>query len=123
MSSTLTSTPAIAGLPEGVEFVKFAPAGDDDFELVGDSIFKGKRQGAASGVLVKPADGHAFRPLMVFDIRSYTLKPGPENQFMVVQQFPPEEIAVEAKFSVSNSFDREVIQVIQSALNEIKFGE
>lgn len=103
--------------------VRFAPAGDEDFELVGNTILKGKRVGAASGVLVKPSDGYAFRPLMVFDIRDYKLVKGPEGQFMVVKQFPPMEMPVEAKFAVSNSFDQDVVNIIQAALNDLKFQE
>lgn len=119
----MSTTPPVAGLSEGVEFVKFGLAGDEDFEIVDGIIYKGKRQGAASGVLVKPAPGYVFRPLKTFDIRNYVLVDGLPNQFMAVQQFPPLEMNVQTKFTVNNSFDRDVLVAIQGALNGLKFGD
>ena len=101
---TPTSNPPVAGLPIGVELVKFGAATADDYELVnelsGTKIYKGPRVGAASGVIVKPADGYAFR----FDIRSLS--------YFVVKEIPATTIIINAKFVVTNDFDRQSVDVL-----------
>ncbi len=69
----------IAGLPEGVEAVRFGVAGADEFEIVNDPtnreapmIMKGQEgfPGASmNAVIVKPAEGWIFRGY--FDPRRY----------------------------------------------------
>ncbi len=93
--------PQVAGLPEGVELVGLRAATADDYELVRDDkgphILKGPRAGAASGVIVKPADGYKF----VFDLREYG--------FLAIKQIAPKNIVVTAKFTVDNVYDEETI--------------
>lgn len=111
-------TPSIKGLPEGVEFLELGVAGDNDFELVGDLIFKGRRPNAASGVLVKPADGYTFQPSMKADIRNFVLVRGPENSFMPVKQMA-QALTVEATatFAFTNESDKDIAM---AAIAELK---
>ncbi len=109
--------PVVAGLPEGIDFLKFGVAGDDDFELVGTFIYKGKRPGSASGVLVKPADGYTFQPLQSFDIRAFKLMDGPPNTFMPVKQMQvPTMITATIKVAVKDSFEQKIVDDALAAL-------
>lgn len=90
--------PAMKGLPEGVDFVEFRTAAEEDFELVGGEIFRGHRAGAASGVIVKPAEGYTFRA----DIRKI-------GTYFAVKKLPNTEIVATVKFVVDNSFDLETV--------------
>jgi hypothetical protein len=80
---------------------------------VGELLIKGKRASAASGVLVKPADGWTFQPLRIFDIKSLSIQSGPEGAYMAVkQQEAPTPITVTLKLAISNSFDKMVVDQI-----------
>lgn len=87
----------IKGLPEGVELVRLGTAGDEDYELVGEQIFKGPRAGAASGVIVQPAQGYIFR----VDIRSLS--------FVPVKMIPITKRTFTVEFAVDNELDLRLI--------------
>ncbi len=107
-------------LPEGVEFVRIGVAGDQDFEMVGPVMRKGKRSGAAAGVLVRPAEGYSFQPARVFDINSYTFKDGPEGTYMAVKQFPqPLPIKCSVSFAITNEFDRQIVADVLTKLQAL----
>lgn len=89
----------IPGTPEGVEIVRIGIAGPDEFELIGDHIEKGKREGSISQVIVKPAPGWAFR----FDIVSYELKP-----YKLLDA--PVEVTYEIKFKFTGANDQQRVE-------------
>jgi len=105
----------IKGLPEGVELVQIGVAKADDFELINEvdpktgvsvtRIYQGMRPGAASGVIVKAADGWSFR----CDPKTMS--------FFPVKNFPALSITATASFSVTNSFDQDAVK---SALEKLK---
>ncbi len=100
-----------------MELVKIGVAGEEDFELVGSLLLKGARPGAASGVIVKPAEGYSFQPAMRADITSLELRPGMAGTYMAVKQNPaPIEITATIKFSVANTFDQKVVEDTLAAL-------
>jgi len=106
----------IPNLPEGIEAYDLGVAKEDEFELVGSTIYKGVRPGAASGLLVRPAKGYSFQPAQIADIRNFTLVPGPEGTYMVVKQEEPTVITVTLKVQVTNSFDEGVVSGVLKAL-------
>ncbi len=115
----MADKPAVAGLPEGIDptSVRIGVAGDEDFELVGGIIYKGKRANAASGVLVKPAEGFTFQPLQIWGGIKELWILGPPNTFMPVKQMEtPEMITVTLKLAVTNSSEQKVIDDTLSAL-------
>jgi hypothetical protein len=97
-------TPPVLGLPEGVQLLRIGAAEADDYELVSTGgviqIFKGPRVGAASGVIVVPAEGYSFR----FDIKTYS--------YYVVKNLPPTEIHVELVFNVTTDVDSKNIDLL-----------
>lgn len=109
----------VPGLPEGIEAYRFGTAAENEFELVGQTIYKGERAGAASGVIVRPAKGYTFQPKRSFDIRNFTVVDGPEGSYMVVKQDEPTVITATLKVSVNNSFDEGVVDSVLSALNSL----
>lgn len=80
-------------LPEGIEFVDYAVATADDFELFGGEILKGARLMAASGLIVQPAKGYQFRP-------------NAQGKYDVVQVFDSTDIKFAFTFNVNNSIDK-----------------
>lgn len=100
--------PVIKGLPEGLEFVEIGIAGDNDFELVDGIIHKGKRDLAASGVLVKPAAGWTFQPAARADVRTFTLVPGPPDTYMTVKGIETETIKATLIVAVTNQIDKDI---------------
>lgn len=118
-------TDVTSGLPEGIDFDKFAVPGDDDFEIIKYTedhtmIHKGRRPGAAAGFLVKPKPGYTFQPLRQFDPRSYTFSDGPANTYMAVKQFDaPMSIKVVAAFAVTNEFERQIVADVLTKLNQL----
>ena len=108
--------PPVAGMPEGTELVRIGVAGDDDFELVGPLILKGKRAGAASGVIVRPAKDYTFQPAKFFDMKTFQLVDGPKDSYMPVMQEVSKEITVTLKVSITNSFDEKVLSDTLAAL-------
>lgn len=114
---TPTEKPAVEGLPEGVELLRFGVAGDDDFELMGSLILKGARPGAASGVLVRPAEGFTFQPSQIFDIREFKMVDGPKGTFMPVKQMEaPLMITATVKLALTNSFEQKIVDDALAAL-------
>lgn len=89
----------IPGTPEGIEVVRMGIAGPDDFEIVGNSIQKGKREGTISQVIVRPAKGWEFR----FDARRYGLWP-------VKMLDAPAEVTYELKFKFTALDDQEHVE-------------
>lgn len=102
MNSTLESKPPVAGLPEGVELVKIGVATKDDYEIVGGRILKGPRPLAASGVIVKPAEGYIFVEKK-FDIKTY------ETQYAAVKQIDPATVKETLTFTVDNQGDLDAV--------------
>lgn len=104
----MTTPQLIAGLPVGIELVKFDTAGAEDYELISDNtgvhIMKGPRIGAASGVIVKPAQGYSFR----YDIRSMS--------YFAVKNIPPKTITAVVKFVVTNDYDEQSVEVLMNRL-------
>ncbi len=113
---TPSDKPDNFGLPEGVKFLRFGIAGDDDFQFVGGFIFKGKRQGGARDGIVRPEDGYTFQPAMLYDIHHLEPVPGPEGTYMAVKQSDPVEITATFKFSVTNGFDEKLVRDTLGAL-------
>src|ERR1700722_19218456 len=108
---TPTINPPVAGLPTGVELVRLGTASTEDYELVNDSngvhIYKGPRVGAASGVIVQPADGYSFR----FDIRSMA--------YFTVKNIDPKTITATVKFTVTNDYDQQSVEVLLERLKSM----
>lgn len=105
-------------LPEGVEFVGINLAGDDDFSFVNGEIRKGKRPGAASDIIVKPAEGYAFQPARTFDIREYRFVDGPPGVYTPVRMSNI-ELRVSAKFVVDNDQDAAMLRELFGKLNAL----
>lgn len=106
----------IEGIMEGVEAYRMGTAKDDEFELVGDRIYKGERPGAASGLIVRPAKGWTFQPAQSFDIREFKLVDGPPGSYMPVKQEDPITITATLKVQVTNSFDQGIVDSVLKAL-------
>lgn len=98
---------AIKGLPEGVEVVRIGLAGEDDYELVGDKISKGRRMGAASGVIVKPLEGYSFR-FNILDLN-----------YIAVKTFAPLNIKATASFTVTDSYDKQTVDSYLKRISDI----
>ena len=99
--------PPVKGLPEGVDLVRIGIAADEDYEIVGGKIFKGPRAGAASGVIVQPAQGYMFHA----DIRDLSYFP--------VKIIPPETVKATVTFTYSNSYDQEGVEKALKFLESI----
>lgn len=106
----------IPNLPEGIEAYAMQVAGDDDFELVGGQILKGKRAGSAAGLLVRPAAGYSFETRKVANIRDFTVSDAGDGTYMVVKQESPVQITATLKVTVSNSFDQSIVDNALGAL-------
>lgn len=116
----MTPAPPVAGLPEGVELVRIGLAGDEDFELVGGTIFRGKRAGAASGVIVRPAKGYTFQPLQTWGGITQLWIPGPPNAFMVAKQLEvPEMITATLKIAVTDASEKKIVEDALEALKSL----
>lgn len=99
-----TKKPAVEGLPEGVDWIKFGAAGPDDFQLVRQHdgsivISKGPRVGEATGVIVEPSAGYSFR----CDIKTLAY-------FPVKELKEPVTIKAEVVFTVDNEFDQQTVE-------------
>ncbi len=102
-----TQPSQIAGLPQGVELVRIGQAGDSDYELIGKLIYKGTRALAASGIIVKPAEGYTFR---------YMIK---DLAYAPVKMLPKTEIVATIKFSIEDSFDLQAIDDTLAAMKSM----
>lgn len=108
------------GLPDGVEAYKVGIPSENEFELAGLSIYKGGRvPGTAAGVIVRPSKGYTFQPLQVADIRTLTIKDGPERMYMVVKQQETTPCKVTINFSITNSFDQAMLDAALAAISRI----
>ena len=109
--------PPIKGLPDGVVLVRIGVATDDDYEITNHVdpvsreataiIYKGPRAGAASGVIVAPAEGYVFRP----NIKTMGYDP--------VKVFPAKTIKATVEFSVSNSYDEQTVVLALEKLKQV----
>ncbi len=68
---------------------------------------RGPRAGAASGVIVRPANGYAFR----YDIRSLS--------YFAVRQIPAKTIVASFKFVVTNDYDAQSVEVLLDRLKSM----
>ncbi len=99
-----------SGLPEGLEFVRFGAATEDEFELISGKIIKGVRPNAASGVIVKPAAGYTFQPARKFDFYNYVFVEGPPNEFTAVKVTTATTIKLSGSFVVTNAEDEATVR-------------
>jgi hypothetical protein len=107
---TPTARPLVYGLPAGVELVRIGLAEENDYEIVGNAIYKGPRQLAASGVIVKPADGYTFEKSK-FDMNSYS------DTYIVTKIIDPTTVKQTVTFTVANQAD---LDAVHSALEALK---
>ena len=102
----------LKGLPEGVDFVRFGTAEEEDYELInetdGPKIYKGKRPGAASGLIVSPSLGWRFQR----DIRNL-------NQFFPVQLIPQTTVKALVTFTFSTSWEQDAVEKALKMLETI----
>lgn len=102
--------PDVSGFPDGLKFIRFGAAKEDEFELLGGKIIKGVRPNAASGVIVEPAEGYTFQPSRWFDIRIYEFVDGNPNEFTAVKATEPTTIKVEGTYVVTNVDDAKTVR-------------
>lgn len=97
----------IAGLLPGVELVRIGVAGPDEFEQVGDLLYKGPR--GFSQVIVKLKEGFTAR---------YNIT---DNSFRVVTAFPVRVFI--AKFEATSDDDLAVLERVKGASGFVSMEE
>lgn len=107
---TPTAKPPVSGLPEGVVFDHIGVAEEHDFEIVNGVIYQGPRPLAASGVIVKPADGYTFEKKK-FDIGAYA------DTFVPAKIIPATTVHQTVTFTVTNQMD---LDAVHQALDALK---
>lgn len=105
----------IPGLPEGIEVTRIGIADANEYEVTNDPtnpdpplITKGARPGSASQIVIRPAEGYAFKQKRIFDIRQFEWIDQPFYDVVRVLKTPA-EISGLFKFSVDTEEDRQMI--------------
>jgi len=107
----------LKALPEGVQWIDFRAATAEDYEIVNETdpqtrtpvkrIYLGTRHGAASGVIVEPAPGYAFRFNAGNGAYDIVKNLGHLEGANWVAE--PETIHLTASFAVATDFDRDKV--------------
>lgn len=81
--------------------VRIGIAGDDEYELIGDEIHKGKRNDSMSQLIVKPAPGYEIK----FDIIAYKI-------IVVKVIAEPVEVSYLVKFKFKTEQDKSATESV-----------
>lgn len=115
----------IAGLPEGVELVRFGIATADEFEVLNDTtttdaplLSRGPRAGSSAQVIVRPSEGWEFRRKRAYDIK---ILESLETPFFgpVKILAAPLEITATVTFRVESDQDHDGINLALAALKRL----
>ncbi|HLG97173.1 MAG TPA: hypothetical protein VKX49_12750 [Bryobacteraceae bacterium] len=96
----------IPGLPEGVDVVRFGVCGPEEFELVGEEIYRGGRHHPVHHMIVQPEKGWEFVEVSAFN-----------RMYKAVRMYdPPKKLTV--VFTCSHSGEMRAVEAAIKSVSD-----